>query len=203
MEKSGSKIPTRDQVAESDKWDLTKLFEDDRKWETGLEKLAELLPGIEKFKGTIGESAESLKSFLDFMIEFGKLEERLGTYASLRLSEDAGSGVNQDRFARYMATASKGEALASYQTPEIQSIPDERMAEFLRSPSLSPYGIYLKKILRFKPHVLSEQEERLLALQIEANQTSSKAFGALTDVDMDFGEILTPDGPRPLSQSTF
>ncbi|MFX1419253.1 MAG: hypothetical protein ACFE9N_10070, partial [Promethearchaeota archaeon] len=27
------------------------------------------------------------------------------------------------------------------------------------------YSFYLKKILRYKPHILSEKEERLLAMQ--------------------------------------
>ncbi len=203
MAENHSAIPTRDQVAAGDKWDLTKLFSDDEAWEKSLKQLEELLPKIESFKGTIGESAETLRQVLEFMMEFGQLEERLGTYASLRLSEDAGSGENQERFARYMAAASKGEALSSYQTPEIQSIPDEKMKLFLEEKGLAEYRIYLEKILRFKPHVLSEREEKLLALQIEANQTASKAFGALTDVDMDFGEIETPQGRRPLSQSSF
>jgi oligoendopeptidase F len=51
--------------------------------------------------------------------------------------------------------------------------------------------------------VLSEREERLLALQMEANQTARKAFEALTDVDMEFGEVDTPEGTRPLTQSTW
>jgi len=203
MAQENETIPTRNQIPAEHKWNLNKLFESDAAWEKGLEEFQGRLPDIERFKGTLGESASSLERCLTFMTDIGLLEERLGTYASLRLSEDAGSGENQDRFARYMAAASKSEALASYQVPEIQSIPDQKMKQFLEDSSLADFRIYLKKILRFKPHVLSEREEKLLALQIEANQTASKAFSALTDVDMDFGEIDTPSGRRPLSQSSF
>ncbi len=203
MAQENETIPTRNQIPAEHKWNLNKLFESDAAWEEGLGEFQGRLPDIERFKGTLGESASSLERCLTFMTDIGLLEERLGTYASLRLSEDAGSGENQDRFARYMAAASKSEALASYQVPEIQSIPDQKMKQFLEDSSLADFRIYLKKILRFKPHVLSEREEKLLALQIEANQTASKAFSALTDVDMDFGEIDTPSGRRPLSQSSF
>jgi oligoendopeptidase F len=51
--------------------------------------------------------------------------------------------------------------------------------------------------------VLSEAEEKLLALQDEANETAHKAFGALTDVDMEFGSLPTPEGERPLTHSSF
>ena len=39
------------------------------------------------------------------------------------------------------------------------------MDEFLESPSLAPYKLLLTRILRFKPHTLSDKEERLLAMQ--------------------------------------
>jgi oligoendopeptidase F len=61
----------------------------------------------------------------------------------------------------------------------------------------------LTKLLRFKPHVLSGKEEKLLAMQMESRQTPGKVFTALTDVDMEFGTVKTKDGDIPLSQSTF
>ena len=196
-------IPERKDVSPEDTWDLGKLFADDRAWDVGLEQFGEQAKKIDSFKGSLGDSAARLRECFDFMNEVELLDERLGYYAMLRYSEDAGSGTNQERYGKYMAAATKAQAAASYQTPEIQSIPDDVMDGFLKSAELQPFLIPLKKILRFKPHVLSEKEERLLALQMEANQTARKAFDALTDVDMDFGNVDTPDGPRPLTQSTW
>lgn len=196
-------IPERSAVPESDRWDLSKLFDDSAAWDAGLKEFEDRIPKIQSFKGTLGTSAEHLRKCLDFMNETELLGERLGYYANLRYSEDMGDSSNQERFSRFMAAAAKAEAAGSYQTPEIQAIPDDRMKSFLDAPELAEFVIPLKKILRFKPHILSEREERLLALQIEANQTASKAFGALTDVDIDFGTVDTPEGPRPLTQSTF
>ncbi|HUX21337.1 MAG TPA: oligoendopeptidase F [Spirochaetia bacterium] len=196
-------IPSRNEVDARFTWDLSRLYPDDTAWEAGLKELDAGIPRIESFKGTLGRSAKALRECLDYMMEIGKLDERLGHYAHLRMSEDAGNSANQDRFARYVAAATRAETIASYQTPEIQAIPQATMEGYLSSTELEGYGIYLRKILRFKPHVLSEQEERLLAMQAESNQTASKTFAALTDVDMEFGEIETPEGPKPLSQSTF
>ena len=196
-------IPDRKDVPDEYTWNLGKLFADESEWEKGIKQFGNLISDIEKFKGTLGQSAGHLRKCFDFMNELELLGERLGYYAQLRYSEDAGDGANQERFARFMSAASKAEAAGSYQTPEIQAIPDETMSMFLKSPELEPFLIPLKKILRFKPHILSEKEEKLIALQIEANQTASKAFAALTDVDMDFGEIETAEGKRPLTQSTY
>lgn len=196
-------IPERHEIPEPDKWDLSKLFADDTAWEAGLTDLEEMIPGIEEYRGTLHQSAQALRTCFDYMNDVELLDERLGYYAHLRYAEDAGSSENQKRWARYLSIATRAQAAASYQTPEIQAIPDERMQQFLADPLLEPFLIPLKKILRFKPHVLSVAEERLLALQAEANETASKSFSALTDVDMDFGTVDTPEGPRPLSQSTY
>lgn len=195
--------PERQDVAVENTWDLSKLFVDDSAWEEGLKQLEAYTERLPAFKGTLGDSAGRLRECFDFMNEIELLDERLGYYAMLRYSEDAGSSKNQERYAKYMAMATKAQAAASYQTPEIQAIPDSVMDGFLKSKELEPFLIPLRKILRFKPHVLSEKEERLLALQSEANQTAQKTFEALTDVDMDFGEIDTKDGPRPLTHSTW
>ncbi|MDC7226862.1 MAG: oligoendopeptidase F [Spirochaetales bacterium] len=196
-------IPERKDVKKEDKWDLSKLYPGDKEWEEGLVQLNEYIPGIEKFRGTLGSSSASLKACLEYMNEIELLDERLGYYAHLRLNEDEGSGENQERFARYMSIATNLAAATSWQTPEIQAIDSKKMEEFLADESLAEYRITLNKILRFKPHVLSENEEKLLAMQAEANQTANKTFSALTNVDMDFGTIKTKDGEVPLTQSTF
>jgi oligoendopeptidase F len=194
-------IPERKDVPPAHRWDLSKLFPTDSDWEAGLKTFGEMAENIDSYRGTLGESASRLKSCLDFMNRLGLLEERLGYYAHLRLSEDGGDSAGQDRYARYLQTATSAEVRAGYLKPEIQSIPDEKIHVFIEE--LPEYRIYLQKMLRYKPHILSENEEKLLSLQEEANQTAQKTFAALTDVDMEFGTISTSEGEKPLSHSTF
>ena len=196
-------IPERSQIPVADRWNLGKLFPAEDAWEQGLERYEEMVPHIAAFKGTLGESAANLRACLEFLNELEMLDERVGYYAMLRTSEDAGDSDNQGRQARYLNVASRAEAEKSYVTPEIQAIPDAVIERFLADESLAEFAIALRKLLRFKPHVLPEEQERLLALQIEANQTARKAFAALTDVDLDFGTVVTPDGPAALSQSSW
>ena len=194
-------IPERKDVAAENRWKLDSLFSGDQEWEKAFAEYRETASRIPSFKGSLGASAENLKSCLDFMTSLGMGEEKLGHYAQLRLAEDGGDPAAQDRYARFLQAAAAAEADAGYQKPEILAIPDERMTEFLET--LPDYRISLGKLLRFKPHILSEEEERLLALQTEANETARKAYSALTDVDMDFGLVPTPEGEKPLTQSTF
>ncbi|MCL2293743.1 MAG: oligoendopeptidase F [Spirochaetes bacterium] len=198
-----NKIPERKDVQESDKWNLDSLFKTEDEWEKELAEFNKQIEEAAKYKGALALSADNLADCLEYLCKLGLTEEKLGSYASLKYSEDSSDNKNQERMARYMTAATKKQAETSFITPEITSIPDNTMEGFFTHDRIKPFSVYLNKLLRFKPHVLSDNEERLLALQTEANQTAKKAFSVLTDVDMDFGTIATPDGEKPLSQSTF
>jgi oligoendopeptidase F len=202
-EQAGGGLRSRKDVPASDCWDLSKLYASAAGWEKDLERYRALTERIPTFKGTLGQSVDALAKALAFVRDLGMLEDRLGTYAALRESEDQGVSAARDRSARFTMTSASAQAAWSYLDPEIQAIPDERMAGFLAHPALAEFAIWLRKVLRGKPHVLSEKEERLLAMQIEANQTAANAFSVLTDVDFDFGAIDSGDGPKPLSHATF
>ncbi|MDC7218455.1 MAG: oligoendopeptidase F [Spirochaetales bacterium] len=201
---ANSSIPKREDIQEKDKWNLSSLYPTPEAWEEDLKKLEEQIPPIEKFKGTLADSAEQLKNCLDFLIQkVDMIEERLGYYAMLRRDENQGNSDSQGRFSRFMATATKLAAAASWVSPEIQAVPDETMQSFLADPLLAEYKIYLNKLLRFKEYTLSEKEEALLAQQAEFAMAPQKAFSALTNVDMKFGEVETSNGTVPLTNTTY
>jgi len=197
------KIPLRSEVAVGDTWDLSALYPNDEAWAAGLASYEKMAERIESFRGSLGRSAADLADWLDFSRDFGLLEERLSYYSELRQTEDMGAGEARTMTGRFMMAATAAQAAASWAVPEIQAIPDADMEAFLADERLEEYRIYLRKILRWKPHVLSDKEERILALQAEAMETPREAFSVLTNVDFDFGTIDTSDGPRPLSQSTW
>ena len=198
-----SSIPQRTEVPAADRWDLSTLYTDDQQWEADLKRLGEYEQRIAAYRGRLAESADTLVEYLRLSVEVGTLEERLGYYAMLRQSEDAGDSDNQSRFGRFMQVSSRVSTAMSFFAPELQQIPDERIQQLRSDPRLEEFAVTLDKVLRYRPYTLGPQEEKLLAMQEEANQTASKAFGALVDVDMDFGTVDTPEGPRPLSQSSF
>ena len=202
--KTVTDIPERQDIATEDTWNLSALFTSDSAWEKGLAELEKGIQKVSEFKGKLSVSAEILAEALDYSImELGILEERLGYYVMLRQSENVGDSTIQALYGRYMNTATKLAAAGSWMDPEIQSIDDKTMEGFLKSDLLSPYRIYLLKLLRFKPHILSEKEESLLAKQMESTQTPSKTFSALTNVDMEFGKVNTHDGETTLTQSSY
>jgi oligoendopeptidase F len=201
---SSSQIPTRADIPDADKWDLSHLFSDVSKWEEDFAWIERTYPKIAEWKGKIGESAQALTQVLEFEKELDLKVERLYHFASLQLAEDSSNNEYLARIGQLQNLLTRiGEAVA-FVVPEIQAIDEAHWAEFLRDPRLAPWRIKLHKIRRMRPHVLSEREERLLALGAVAMNGYDDAFSQLTNVDMKFGVVRDAGGrERPLTQTTY
>jgi oligoendopeptidase F len=201
---STATLPARSAVPVADTWDLSALFASPADWDKAFAAWVEMINGYARFRGRLGESAETLGECLDFDVVCDRLGDRVQTYASLRESEDTADAAAQAMRAKMLSAASKAAQAASYIRPEILAIPEDRMAEFLRSPRLSEHRLSLERLLRYRPHTLTESEERLLAMQLEMAQAARQAFGQLTNADMTFGDIELEPGLRiPLTHGTF
>jgi oligoendopeptidase F len=198
------KILTRAYLPDSDKWDLTHLFSGANKWTEDFAWIQQTYPKLTKWKGHLGESAGTLAACLEFEKSLDLKIERVYHYASLQLAEDNANPVYLARMGQLQNLLTKIGEAASFLGPEIQAIPDEKFAQFLEDPALAAWKTALKKIRRMKPHVLSEREERLLALGSSALDGYDDTFSQLTDVDMKFGVLTDEKGEeKPLTQSSY
>lgn len=197
-------VPPRAKVKAADTWDLGPLYKSDAAWEADFDKWTKMSEKFRKFRGTLGKSAEKIRKCFDFEVEFEKLGERLGSYAFLKASEDIANSDYQRMTARYTHVATRAGEAASYINPEIQAIPTDTLKKYIASPVLQPYRFQLEKLLRYKPHVLSEKEERLLAMQGQVSGGPSRIFGQLTDADLTYGTVTDEKGRKiELTQSSM
>jgi oligoendopeptidase F len=199
-----SKIRTRSEIPESDKWDLTGLFADVGKWREDFIWVQKTYPRLKQWKGKLGESAKNLADCLEFEKALELKLERLYHFASLQLAEDSANNEYLARIGQIQNLMTKIAEAGAFVVPEIQAIGDEIFATFIVDPSLADWRIKLHKIRRLKPHVLSEPEERILALGKVALSGYDDTFSQLTDVDMKFGVLTDETGrEKALTQSSF
>src|SRR5437868_2829022 len=199
-----SKIRTRSEIPESDKWELTGLFADAGKWREDFIWVQGTYPRLKEWKGKLGESAKNLADCLEFEKAIELKLERLYHFASLQLAEDSANNEYLARIGQIQNLMTKIAEAGAFIVPEIQAIDDETFARFAADPVLSEWRIKMHKIRRLKPHVLSEPEERILALGKVALSGYDDTFSQLTDVDMKFGALVDDTGrEKPLTQSSF
>jgi oligoendopeptidase F len=198
------KVPTRAEIRDSDKWDLTHLFAHAGKWQEDFAWVQQTYPRLKEWNGRVGESARSLADCLEFEKALDQKVERLYHFASLQLAEDSANAEYLARVGQIQNLVTLIGEASAFIIPEMQAIDDERFAQFIADPALSQWRIKLHKIRRLKPHVLSQREERLLALGNVALSGYDDAFSQLTNVDMKFGTLADEAGRvRPLTQSSL
>ncbi|MEI0510479.1 oligoendopeptidase F [Brachyspira intermedia] len=200
--KSNTLIERKD-VKIEDTWDLTLLYKNDEEFEKDFKSMEEFSKEVSKFKGNLSKSAAELKNILDSIMNASIILDKLGSYAFLKQTEDLTNNDSNIKVARFSKLASEFSANLSYFDPELMSIYDEKMNTFLKDDVLKDYLIYLRNILKYKPHTLSEKEERILALQGELSSTASNVFDTLNDADLDFGTLEYNGEKTTLTHATF
>jgi oligoendopeptidase F len=196
-------IPIRSEIPEADTWDLTFIFKTEEEYWKSFSDLKNSYSKITEFKGHLGDSPETLLKCLECEKWLEQLAERLEHYSSLKNSEDSSNNKNLSRRAELTNLLTKVDEAASYINPEIHTIADDKFQSFLDDPVLTNWRISLRKLRRFKPHTLSEPEERLLTLGAPVIRGHSETFSQLTNVDMKFGLIKQDGQEIALSQSTY
>jgi oligoendopeptidase F len=197
-------LPSRNEVPASDCWDLSSLFASDAEWETAFGELESMVEQFESYRGRLGESVETLLDALQFDSDFSRKAEQIAIYAFLKTTEDQGNSDYQAMKARFQNLAVKANQAASFVQPELLAIEPARMDEFVNDAKLEPFRLQLERVLRRRPHTLSDREEKLLAMQGEMASAADNAFRQLNDVDLRFGSLEDADGNETeLSHATF
>ncbi|HEV3021504.1 MAG TPA: M3 family oligoendopeptidase, partial [Pirellulales bacterium] len=197
-------LPLRSQVKTADTWDLTSLFASDDNWEAAFVRWERRIRGYAWFKGRLADSAKTLADCLKFDCDFDRAGERLGTYAYLKTAEDTANSTYQRMLGRHRNAASRAAQEASYIRPEILAIAPSRMKRLLAAKELAPYTLLLTRLLRDRPHTLSDREEKLLAMQSELAGAANQIFRQLNNADLKFGEIENDRGEQiELSHASF
>jgi oligoendopeptidase F len=197
-------IPERSDIADENKWVLTPLFESDKDWEDYFLAVEKELERYNDFKGRLKDAVDIFKRALDFHLGLSRRIEKLYTYAHLKSDEDKSNQFYLGLHERALNVHTRSSEMASFMTPEIQSIPEEIVLRYLEDETLAEYKFYLEKILRYKPHTRSESEEQILAMSREVANAPSQVFGQLDNVDLKFGTITDESGKEiELSHGNF
>jgi oligoendopeptidase F len=201
---TAKKLPPRSKVKQADTWNLAAMFKSDEEWEGAFARWEAQIPGYEKFKGHLGDSAEMLAAALQFDAAVDRAGEKLGNYAFLKASEDQADSTYQRMKGRYQHVATKAGEAASFFRPELMAIPEPRMSEFLKARELEAWRIALERILRYRPHTLSNKEEHLLAMQGQMSEASNQNFRQLNDADLKWPMLTNEKGQKvELGHSSF
>jgi oligoendopeptidase F len=174
----------RQDIPREDRWNVEALYATDAVWEADFQAGQSLPEKIAAYEGRLGESAEVLAEALRVLFDASRHMDKVYVYAHLRSDEDLGNSAYQSMLDRARSAYVKLSTAGSYLSPEILAIDDAVMAQWMAGPTLAPYRVWLKDLLRGKPYTLSPAEERLMAMASEPLSSIQRIFGVLKNVDL-------------------
>ncbi len=192
---SDKRIPKRSEVDKAYTWAIEDIYPTDEAWALDLAKLKAVPAQLLAFKDTLAQSGDRLLEFLKLSDDISVLVDSLANYAQRKSDEDTAVAKYQAMMGQLMSTYVEINSAGSFETPELISISDERMEELYKEqPALELYRLNLDRIRRKKAHVLSEAEERIMALAGDAMSTPENIFSMFSDADLKFPDAIDKDG---------
>lgn len=186
-------LPKRADVPAEHQWKLEDLYASQEAWNREYDEVKGLIGKTAAFQGTLN-TADAIKRVFELEDEVSLLTERLYVYSNMRHHQDMADPTYQalsDKAKKLSVEV--GEAL-SFVTPEILALSEEQLKAFIADPSLAPYKHTLEEMLRQKPHILSKEEEALLAQVGHISQAPGNIFGMINNADMKFPTIKNDKG---------
>jgi oligoendopeptidase F len=148
-------------------WDLEPLV--DGEGEQGVQsRLESALERAQAFAqaraGKLGDlDAAGLREAMDDLAEIHELVARAGYYAALRFSTDTADPANGALLQKVQEQETQIQTTLLFFELEWAALSDERAEELLAGEGLEFCAHHLRNVRRYREHLLSEPEERILA----------------------------------------
>lgn len=189
------RLNSRTAISDADKWRLEDIFASDEQWEIEFAQVEKLLADGKKFEGHLAESSASLINCFEWMDDLSLRMEEVYSYARMRRDEDNRDAKYQALTDRAGALAVKVSSAAAFAVPELLALPEGRLEELMASDSkIKLYKQALDDILRKKEHILSSEEEKLLAQIGELADAPGAIFSMANNADLKFPSIENESG---------
>lgn len=192
---------TRNEVPENLKWNVAHIYENQEAWEKDYAWVENHID-FSAHQGKLG-TVDGALSCLKAIDEVSIVLEKLYVYASMRKDEDTRDNFHTGLLTRAQQLFVKFSSAVSFVTPEFTALDDETLRSFEKEPALSDYEYDFRRYLDKKPHVLSAETEKVLALGGQVFSGYGEVFGMINNADIEFPTVKTKDGEVKLSHGVY
>ncbi|MDH6363844.1 oligoendopeptidase F [Enterococcus sp. PF1-24] len=190
-------LPLRSEVPEASTWDLTTIFASDAAFDESFAALAEEIKSAKDYQGTLAEGPQAFLAAIEYLLKIYRQIESLYVYTHLKNDQDTADATYQGLYARASSLyAQVSESLAWFE-PEVLTLSDEKIwGYFTEEPKLEMYRHFVKQMVDNRPHVLSAEQEALLAGAGEIFGAAGDIFSVLNNADLKFPVIEDENGEK-------
>ncbi|HRP01042.1 MAG TPA: M3 family oligoendopeptidase [Candidatus Kapabacteria bacterium] len=182
-------LPTREQVQDKYKWNLSDIYPTTNDWDKEYKSIESHLPELAAHSGKITKNPNELLSFVEQMSKLEARLTKLYIYAALAQDTELDNPLFQTNYDKVQKLSSKFSAAVSFYGPELLSLSKEKFNEFISNPILKPYKFKLEFLYRMKEHTLSTEVENVLAQYSVVRSIPNDVYSILNDAELPFGKV--------------
>lgn len=176
-------------------WDLSGIFKTKEDFEKEINKLQNKLEEIKAYQGKLKLSSENIYHCYYLYEKALEHYEKIYAYGMLKFHLDMADSDNIKLFKRCEGIGTEFEKSVSFMTPEITNIDTDTLLKYIEeNGQLKRYERELKEIIKDKAHILTKEEETLLANYSEVFNNAENTYDILTNTEFKFGYIKDEEG---------
>ena len=188
------KYNNRSEVPEEFKWDLTPFFKNEEEFNNTFDKCNELVNELKDYVGCT-KDANRLYEFLNKQVEAMALWEDLYVYSYLINDQELGISENLVRKNRTEKLEMELMQNTSFFAPELLKLSKEEYEKlFIDCVNLKEYRADLGRTYREKEHILTENEEKIVAELTTAMNHYDDMSSNLLNSQHNYGKVKLEDG---------
>lgn len=193
----------REDIPQSEKWNLEDIFAGDAEWEKAFEQLKQNADICLKYKGKL-TVPDTIYNCLEDSKKLYIMAEKLFAYARLKHDENTKNAENKSLNDKIENLYVKVMANNSFIVPSLSKLSSGFLKNLANDKRFAEYDYFLIKLTEQKKHILSDKEEHLLAQGGEIFGSFSDIFSMIDNADLDFGEIKDEnDNPVKLTHAKY
>lgn len=197
--------PSRSEVSNEQKWDLTDIFKSKDEWEKALKAVQEDVSTVTKYKGKLTDGADILLECLEAKEQLLQRLNLVTMYANLRQAVDNTDSTRQKDAQRASQAEASVKASLAFVEAETISLPDPTLDQSLeKEQGLQSFRKYLHDLQERKPYTLGEETEETLAALGSLFNAPYTIYNRGKLSDMEFEPFTDEEGNEvPLSFGAY
>ena len=189
------KVKKRFEMNPKYKLDLSELYTSDKEWQMDYEKVSNELDAFSKYAGNLSSNGEELLNVLKVQDNLQKTIQHLYLYAKLKHYQDMQDTDNKILSGKADDIYTKANTAISFVDPEVLAIGEEKVKDFMFSTEeLKIYKAYFDNLFRKEKHMLSEREEKILAMSSSMAKIPRNLFNILNNIDVKIDTVQDSKG---------
>jgi oligoendopeptidase F len=187
---------SRNDVPVEETWNLTDIYGDKSEWEEDYKRIEKMAVKLKTYDGEVHDG-HSLYQYLKQSEELSFLFNKVYAFAMLKVDEDTRETTSQTLLDQAKQLSVKVSSSTSFFMPFLLSLEEETLKAYIaEEKGLDYFAEDLMESFRYKPHVLSKEQEEVLSQLGEALSAPSQTFGMMNNADIKFGDVTSENGER-------